>query len=217
MNGIFNKNTHFVSFLANNTFFSPSKCLYPPSRLRQAASNVWGSIQMERRYRRQSWAWPYHRSSLGEWLKKKNQFLAVFFFGTIAAFSSMWNCEGGQFSELGYWLGEFWLIKVLPCPCLVRLFPEESCFYIYFLESALCFQTHIILQTGKLTFPSASWGVEREREQQRCNHCLWRRNVLAPLSVGLWLGNTILHLKIPMVSWLYKSRSYMLQYHSHAL
>lgn len=29
---------------------------------------------------------------------KKNQFLAVFFFGTIAVFSSMWSTEGGEFS-----------------------------------------------------------------------------------------------------------------------
>lgn len=47
INRIFNKNTHFVSFLANNIFFS--KCLYPLSRLRKTAFNVWGSIQMERR------------------------------------------------------------------------------------------------------------------------------------------------------------------------
>lgn len=48
-----------------------SKCVYPLSRLREAASNVWGSIQMERRYGRQSWMWPNHRSSLGKWFKKK--------------------------------------------------------------------------------------------------------------------------------------------------
>lgn len=124
-------------------FFFPSKCLYPLSRLRQAASNVWGSIQMERRYRWQSWAWPNHRSSLGKWLKK-NQFLAVFSFGTIVAFLSMWNCEGGQFSELVYWLGEFWLIKVLPCPCLVRLFPVESCFLNLFLGKCSVFPNPVL-------------------------------------------------------------------------
>lgn len=40
---------------------------------------------------------------------------------------------------------------------------------------------------------------------------------MACLSVGLWLGNTALHLKKPMVSCSYKSGSYMLQYSSHAL
>lgn len=58
-----------------------------------------------------------------------------------------------------------------------------------------CFQTHVILQTGKLTFPSGSCGMERERGEQRCNHCLRRRKGLACLSVGLCVGNTVLHLK----------------------
>ena len=103
-------------------------------------------------------------------------------------------------------------------PMLGKIISCRKLFFKFISWKVLCVSKPcIILQTGKLTFPSASWGVEREREEQRCNHCLWRRNVLAPLSVGLWLGNTILHLKMPMVSWLYKSRSYTLQYHSHAL
>lgn len=74
MNGIFNTSTHFVSFLASDIFFFfSSKCLYPLSRLREAASNVWGSIQRERWNGRQSWMWPNHRSSLGKWLKKKKR------------------------------------------------------------------------------------------------------------------------------------------------
>jgi hypothetical protein len=91
-------------------------------------------------------------------------------------------------------------------------------FKIYLFGSALdqCFQTHSILQTGKLTFLSGSWGMEREREEQSYNHCVWRTKVLGCLSVALWLGNTVLHLRMPMVSWLYKSWSHMFRYHSHA-
>lgn len=44
-----------------------------------------------------------------------------------------------------------------------------------------------------------------------------KEKILACLSVGLWLGNTVLHLKMPMDSGLYKSRYYMLQYNSDAL
>lgn len=86
---------------------------------------------------------------------------------------------------------------------------NRSCFKICFFESALdqCFQTHIILQTGKLAFLPGSQGMEKEREEQNYKHCLWRKKVLACLSVALWLGNTVLHLTMPMVSWLCKSRS----------
>lgn len=80
-----------------------------------------------------------------------------------------------------------------------------------------CFKNHFGLQTGKVTFPLRSWGMERELEVHRCNHCLWRVDVLACLSVGLWLGNTaVLYHKMLMVFWLYKVRSDVLQYDSHA-
>lgn len=51
---------------------------------------------------------------------------------------------------------------------------NRSCFKICFFESALdqCFQTHIILQTGKLAFLPGSQGMEKEREEQNYKHCL---------------------------------------------
>lgn len=110
---------------------------------------------------------------------------------------------------------------IKPSPMPSKIINRSNSFKICFFESALdqCFQTHIIiLQTGKLAFLPGSQGMEREREEQNYGHCLWRKNkVLACLSVALWLGNTVLHLKMPMVSWLCKSWCHMFQYHSQAL
>lgn len=80
----------------------------------------------------------------------------------------------------GHWFGVFLLIKVLQEKALLmpsKIINRSSCFKICFFESALdqCFQTHvIILQTGKLAFLPGSRGMEREREEQNYNHCLWR-------------------------------------------
>lgn len=92
---------------------------------------------------------------------------------------------------------------------------NRGCFKFCFFESTLdqYFQTHIILKTSKLAFLPGSQRMEKEREEKNYKHCLWRKQVLACLSVALWLGNTVLHLTMPTVSWLCKSWSHDFRYH----
>lgn len=102
MNGIFNKSTHFVSFFANNMvlfiyFFSQSACIHFLASGKQPLM-----FEGQSRWREDMGDKAECDLITGHLLAsdlKKNQFLAEFFsFGTIAAFSSMWSSEEGQFS-----------------------------------------------------------------------------------------------------------------------
>lgn len=93
----------------------------------------------------------------------------------IIKVSHQWKFGTGT-DNSGHRFSVFLLIKVLQekaLPMLGKII-NRSCFKICFFESALdqCFQTHIILQTGKLAFLPESQGMEKKREEQNYKYCL---------------------------------------------
>lgn len=119
-------------------FFFFLECLYPLSCLREAAPNVWGSVQMESRG--ESWMWPDIRSSLGKWLKPISS--CSLLLGYYCCFLISVKYWGGR-GELGTGLGEFWLIKVLEYKkhlanaCWRKLF--KNVFFFLWICSGLVF------------------------------------------------------------------------------
>lgn len=129
MNGIVNKNIHLYHSVFDFFFL---KCVYPLSCPRKA---IWGSMQMERRYRRQSWLWSNHRSSLG---------LLQSSFGVLLLLSH----QCGVLKCGGHWLGVFLVNQGFTVKDLIKAWQDYALmkFSLKFI-SVQVFQTYMVLQT----------------------------------------------------------------------